>query len=182
MQGIGHRWRRILSSGLSGPAAVTLVSVGLLVRVSSTESLGVQADAYGPQSWPLFTLVLLVLGMALLCAFRVRDLLRGTTGPSSSPEPPPLPGASRVIGATALIALYGAGFVYAGFLFSTIAFLALWLVYMRYRRPLGVALISVLGAVLPLYLLIKVAYMPLPRGVGVLEEATVQLYHWLRLF
>jgi hypothetical protein len=86
------------------------------------------------------------------------------------------------MGATALIALYGVAFVYAGFLFGTIAFLAAWLAFARYRKPFKLALISVLGAILPLYLLIKVAYMPLPRGVGVLEDATVQLYHWLRLF
>lgn len=181
MEGIGRQWRRIVSSGLCGPVAATLVSVLLLLHVFTTSSLGVQAGAYGPQSWPLFSLILLVAGMALLCAFRARDFFSRRAGPHSSAEPT-LPGAARVMGATGLIALYGAGFVYAGFLFSTIAFLAAWLIFTRYRRPLGLVLISVLGTILPLYLLIKVAYMPLPRGVGVFEEATVQLYHWLRLF
>ena len=181
MEGIRRQWRRVVASGLCGPVAVTLVSLLLLVHVVTTKSLGVQAGAYGPQSWPLFALVLLVAGLVLLCALRARALASSKAGELSA-EQPALPGASRVLGATALIALYGAGFVYAGFLFSTIVFLAAWLVFSRYRKPLALALISVLGTVLPLYLLIKVAYMPLPRGMGVLEEATVQLYHWLRLF
>ena len=181
MQGIRRHWRRALSSGLCGPVVVTLVSVLLLLHVFTTRSLGVQAGAYGPQSWPLFALILLVAGLALLCALRTRDFLSGGAR-ARSPEEPPLPGASRVMGATALIALYGVAFVYAGFLFGTIAFLAAWLLFARYRKPLRLALISVLGTILPLYLLIKVAYMPLPRGVGALEDATVQLYHWLRLF
>ena len=181
MSSIGRGWRRIVSSGLCGPVAATLVSVLLLHHVFATESLGVQPGAYGPQSWPLFTLILLVAGTGLLCAFRARDLVILKDEPAR-PERQPAPGASRVMGATLLIALYGAGFVYAGFLFSTIAFLAAWLVFARYRRPVPVALISVLGTVLPLYLLIKVAYMPLPRGTGVLEQTTIQIYQWLRLF
>jgi hypothetical protein len=81
-----------------------------------------------------------------------------------------------------LIALYAAGCVYVGYLFSTFVFLVAWLVMTGYRRPVMIGLVSVLGAILPLYLLIKVAYMPLPRGVGVVERATIHVYQWLHLF
>jgi hypothetical protein len=181
MEGIRRPWRRVVSSGLCGPVAVTLVSLLLLLHVFTTATIGVQAGAYGPQSWPQFALILLVVGLGLHCAIRARNYTSGRAVPRNA-EQPTLPGATRVTGATALIAVYGAGFVYAGFLFSTIAFLAAWLTYTRYRKLLPTVLISVLGTILPLYLLIKVAYMPLPRGVGLLEDATVQLYHWLRLF
>lgn len=181
MTGIGRQWRRMAATGLCGPIAVALVSVLLLWDVAVTRSLGVPEGAYGPQSWPLFTLVLLVAGIALLCALRARALISRGSAQCEVPASQD-PGARRVLIATVLIALYGAGFAYAGFLLSTIAFMFIWLVFVRYRQPVPLVLISVLGTVLPLYLLVKVAYMPLPRGVGVFELATIQMYQWLRLF
>ncbi|MGE0873464.1 MAG: tripartite tricarboxylate transporter TctB family protein [Burkholderiales bacterium] len=182
MTSIGQRWRRIASSGLCGPFAVALVSVLLLWHVAAARSVGVPDGAYGPRSWPLFALVLLVCGMALHCALRTRAFIaRRSSAQRDSPVDQDS-SARRVLIATALIALYGAGFAFAGFLLSTIAFMFAWLVFARYRRPVPLVLISVLGTILPLYLLVKVAFMPLPRGVGVLEEATIQIYQWLHLF
>ncbi len=181
MAGIGRHWRRIVSSGLCGPVAGTLVSLLLLYHVSTAQAVGVPPGAYGPLSWPLFALILLAAGMGLLCAFRARELLRRGSAPFDA-DRQPAPGTARVVLAIGLIALYGAAFVYAGFLFATLAFLAAWLAFTHYRRPLALTLVSVLGTLAPLYLLTKVVHMPLPRGVGVLELATIQLYQWLRLF
>lgn len=181
MTGLARRLRRFAATGLCGPFAVALVSVLALWHVATAQTLGVPEGAYGPQSWPLFALVLLVAGMALLCTLRTCAFVARKSSQHDAPAAAD-PGAKRVLLAISLIALYGAGFAFAGFLLSTIVFMLLWLVFARYRHPLSLVLISVLGTILPLYLLVKVAYMPLPRGTGVFEQATIQIYHWLRLF
>lgn len=175
------RWRRVFGSGLCGPFVATLVSGMLLLHVLGTPALGVPQGAYGPQFWPELALILLVAGMVVLCAYRAHACLVGRVRAESKNDEPATRGA-RVAFAITLIALYGAAFAVAGYVFATMAFLAVWLVFAHYRRPLRVVLVSVLGTMLPLYLLIKVAYMPLPRGTGVIEQATLQLYQWLRLF
>lgn len=181
MTGITRYWRRVVSSGLCGPIVVLFASLALLYNVNGTRTMGVSEGAYGPLSWPLFVLVVLTAGMILLCGIRMRELLANGFAPQQS-EQRTEEGGFRVLVAAALIALYGLGFAYLGFLLSTVVFLALWLLFARYRKPVRVALISLLGTILPLYLLIKVAYTPLPRGVGSFEQITLQLYQWLRLF
>ena len=153
----------------------------LLYHLLSTGTLGVAPGAYGPLSWPVFAMAMLVAGSALLCVLSASKMLVGKVEHTRG-EPRAEMADARVVIAAALIALYGVGFVYVGYLFSTVVFIAAWLVFTRYRRPVLVGVISVLGAVLPLYLLIKVVYMPLPRGVGVLEHVTIRLYQWLGLF
>lgn len=181
MRESGRAWHRVAASGLCGPVASTIVFSLLLVDLLKTKTVGVAPRAYGPLSWPLFALTVLVAGSALLCVLKARDLLvrKGASAPSEQRVDM---ADGRVAIVAVLIALYTAGFVYVGYLFSTVAFLVVWLVLMNYRRPVMVAIISLLGGVLPLYLLIKVAYMPLPRGAGVIEQATLHIYQWLHLF
>jgi hypothetical protein len=181
MRKSGRSWRRVASSGLCGPAASLAVFALLLYDLLETKTVGVGRGAYGPLSWPKFALTVLVAGAVLLCLLKARELLarKGAHAPAGPREEM---ADGRVALVAILIALYAAGFVYVGYLFSTFVFLTAWLAMTGYRRPAMSGLVGVLGAVLPLYLLIKVAYMPLPRGVGVIEQATIHIYQWLHLF
>ena len=52
----------------------------------------------------------------------------------------------------------------------------------RVRRPLTVVLVSTLGTAAILYLFVKVSLMPLDRGQGVFEQATIALYRILGIY
>ncbi len=69
-----------------------------------------------------------------------------------------------------------------GFPLATMTYLLCWLVLGGIRRPWFVAVISVLGTVLLLYVFVKLALMPLDRGRGVFDGITVWIYHLLRIY
>ena len=139
-------------------------------------------------SWPEFALLMLIGAGVLLCACRGWSCMvrtrSGTTDAADVPADVPKEDCNnrRVAVGGWLILLFGVGFVYIGFLFSSVLFLLAWLLVEGMRNPLKLISISVLGTLAPLYLLVKVAYMPLPRGYGPFETATVWLYGALGLF
>ena len=51
-----------------------------------------------------------------------------------------------------------------------------------YRRPVAVALVSTIGTLLILYLFVKASAMPLDRGKGIFEQATIVLYRLLGIY
>jgi putative tricarboxylic transport membrane protein len=55
---------------------------------------------------------------------------------------------------------------YLGFFLATIAYLAAFMYIGRFRRPVVVALTSVIGTVAFVYLFMKVVYVSLPLGAG----------------
>jgi hypothetical protein len=50
------------------------------------------------------------------------------------------------------------------------------------RRPLTVVLVATLGTAGVLYLFVKVSVMPLDRGFGWVEQATIALYRLLGIY
>jgi putative tricarboxylic transport membrane protein len=84
----------------------------------------------------------------------------------------------RSIAAIALVVAYGLGISLVGFAWSTLAFVAGWLLLGRVR-PLVVAPVAVLGTTALLYVFAKLSLMPLDRGRGVWEQATLALYRLL---
>ena len=87
----------------------------------------------------------------------------------------------RSIAAIALIVAYGFAIPQLGFAWSTLAFIAGWLLLGRVR-PLLVASVAVLGTTALLYVFVKLSLMPLDRGRGVWEQATVALYRLLGIY
>lgn len=175
---------KVLKSGLCGPTLALIGSLWLLHHLLTSDlySFAGVRSGYGPLSWPEFSLVMLIGSIGLLCAARGWACMTGRnrTG-SESGEGSSCDNVKVTIGGW-FILLYGLAFVFIGFLFSSIVFLAAWMFYGGMRNPLKVAALSVLGVIAPLYLLVKLAYMPLPRGVGVFETATIQVYQWLGVF
>ena len=89
---------------------------------------------------------------------------------------------AKLIGGILAIVLYGAAMVYIGFAFATFVFLVTWFLLGGLHKPLPLIANSVLGTLALLYLFLKVAYLPLPRGIGVMDELTVTLYRFLGIF
>jgi hypothetical protein len=171
------------SAEVVGPALGLVVTAALLWSVAVTPTPGVDPRTFGPQSWPKFALASLAIGLAWLVVLRMRAALRATEAAAWAARAEPQAGDSaRVLQAVAILGAYSMAFVHLGFLFSTVLFMAVRLAWAGFRRPLALLMISLLGTVLPLYLLVKVAFLPLPKGSGVIEQATVQVYQWLRLF
>jgi putative tricarboxylic transport membrane protein len=142
---------------------------------------GMARGVAGPGSWPK----LMLFGVAA-CAFAVfvRNLLelrRAAARPRAADDDPGYNDAKLLAGMALLVA-YGAGITALGIAWATLLFLAGWLTLSGLRRPLPVTLVSVLGTAGILYLFVKLCLMPLDRGKGVFEEATIALYRLLGIY
>ena len=69
-----------------------------------------------------------------------------------------------------------------GFPLTTFFFLLAFMRLAGTRRPLPLLVTALLGTVALLYLFVKVVYLPLPKGAGVMEDFTIFLYRLLRIF
>jgi hypothetical protein len=69
-----------------------------------------------------------------------------------------------------------------GFPLTTFLFLLGFTRLAGARQPLLLPVVSALGTVGLLYLFVKVVYLPLPKGTGVVEDFTIFLYRLLRIF
>jgi putative tricarboxylic transport membrane protein len=156
---------------------------------------GVDLDAMtrgvaGPGAWPR-----VMLYGAAVCAILIfaRNLwaaaVRGGSPRPQAPSAAGEEGASeegyddvRLVLGIALIAGYGVAIGMVGMAWATMAFIAGWLVLGRLRRPLTVLLVSTIGTAAILYLFVKVSLMPLDRGKGLFEQATIALYRVLGIY
>ncbi len=85
--------------------------------------------------------------------------------------------------AIALVIAYGLLFSWIGFVWATLAFFLAWLLLGGFRRrPLALALVSLLGTLFNVYLFVKLAGMPLERGQGFWDGLTVAVYRALRIY
>ena len=77
---------------------------------------------------------------------------------------------------------YGIATTYIGFAFGTFLIIVYWLLISGQRRALPILLTSGIGTLTFLYIFLKLAYMPLPKGVGFFHDLTIGLYRALGLF
>lgn len=77
---------------------------------------------------------------------------------------------------------YGVATTYIGFAFATFFVIVYWLLISGQRRALPILLTSSIATLAILYIFLKLAYMPLPKGVGVFHDLTIGLYRALGLF
>jgi putative tricarboxylic transport membrane protein len=150
-------------------------------------SPGVDVDAMargavGPATWPrtmLYCAAACALGLFVRNAYTAlwKPGAPVAAGGSGEPGYHEL----RSIAAIALVVAYGLAVSQIGFAWSTLAFIAGWLLLGRVR-PLLVAPVAVLGTTVLLYVFVKLSLMPLDRGRGVWEQATVALYRVLGIY
>jgi putative tricarboxylic transport membrane protein len=134
----------------------------------------------GPTTWPtvmLWAMVAFALVWAVERAARVlRSLERGAAAETLAPA------GWRVWAGVALVLAYGFSLPVLGFAVATPLYLLLWMLLGGVRSPSVLASVTLLGSVALLYVFVKLALMPLDRGVGAIGEFTVQLYRWLGIY
>jgi putative tricarboxylic transport membrane protein len=78
-------------------------------------------------------------------------------------------------GGIGITVLYVPAMEYIGFFLATIIYLAAFMWIGRYRRPIVVALTSVIGTVAFVYVFMKIVYVSLPLGAGPFREFSVMV-------
>ena len=111
-------------------------------------------------------------------------LARGISIQDAEPNPDLVSGKdnSKLICGAVAVVLYGVAMVYIGFALATFLFLVTWFLLGGMGRIRSAVTYSFLGTLATLYLFLKVAYLPLPRGIGFMDTLTVNLYHLLRIY
>ena len=88
----------------------------------------------------------------------------------------------KMIWGIAGVFAYGFAITYLGSAFATMAIIVYWLLICGDRNPIKLALTSLLGTAAILYIFQKMAYLPLPKGVGVFHDMTIWLYRMIKIF
>jgi putative tricarboxylic transport membrane protein len=166
--------------------ALGVIASCLLLLVTGGLDQGVPAGRLGPAFWPRLVLVCL----AGTCLVRLAGALRGRSttaaaGPDTTVAVDNAPGTirwARLGAAIALILLYVLATPVTGFPLTTVGFVAGFMWVSGARSAAGIAAAAVLGTVGLLYLFVKAVYLPLPKGDGPFEAATLALYRLLRIF
>ncbi len=133
----------------------------------------------GPGFWPRLALG----GLALACVGKmIEDVQRlRRTAPGAPDSRPPL-AREKLVAGIAFIVGYVLLAPVLGFALVSALFIAAFLVLGGMRSVPGIATNVVVGVVALLYLFVKLVYLPLPKGDGPFEAATLALYRALRLF
>lgn len=168
------------ASRLAAPLAAAVAAVALARYFIAP---GVDLDAMarglaGPGTWP--KLMLYCVAACSLAVF-IRFLLglRQAAATEASAEGAPAYDDTKLVAGMALLVAYGFGITLLGMAWATAAFIAAWLLLSGLRRPLAVLMVSTIGTAGILYLFVKLCLMPLDRGKGVFEQATLVLYRVL---
>jgi|GEM_PF-733340 len=144
----------------------------------------------GPITWPN---TMLYLVMFCAAAWLLTDLIKLSLDYREHQKFPARPrraaatgesaegGDLRIWVGLAIVMVYGFLIPVLGFMFSTLLFIAVWMLLGGIRRPLMISLVSVLGTTVLLYVFVKLALMPLERGLGIFDQVTLAVYRFLHL-
>lgn len=167
---LGVAWPLAAAAG-SGVLALFYVAPGV-------DLAAMTRGIIGPATWPKAMLLCAAAAAALLAFIRLLELLslREPDGGQTDYHE------ARSIGAIALLVGYGVAIPLVGIAWATPIFLSGWLLLGGLRRPLLICLTSILGTLGILYFFVKVSLMPLDRGKGMFEQATVALYRLLGIY
>jgi len=167
-------------TGLTGPVIVILL--GLLplffLTVGDSSQLVVDSSKMGPYSWPRVMLVSLATVGFFWGISRVRNSSPDRTSGENLDQ---LNSVKLVLGILSIV-FYGVAIDVVGFAIGTFLFLTSWFILGGVRQIVIVIANSVLGTGALLYLFLKVAYLPLPRGIEVFDTVTVNLYRLLGIY
>jgi putative tricarboxylic transport membrane protein len=161
-------------------AAAVCVVIALSYVAPGVDFAAMARGVVSPVTWPKAMLLCAAAAAALLALVHLLEVL------SLREQPPPGEGEDyhegRSIGAIALLVAYGIAIPFVGIAWATPVFIAGWLLLGGIRKPLTVGLVSILGKIGILYFFVKLSLMPLDRGKGVFEQATVALYRVLGIY
>jgi hypothetical protein len=172
--------RAVLRIALPLAIAAGCVVVALSYVAPGVDFAAMARGVVTPATWPKAMLLSAAAAAALLALVNLLELL-GLREPRAA-APAEEYHEARSIGAIGLLAGYGIAIPLVGIAWATPVFIAGWLVLGDIRKPLTVSLISILGTIGVLYFFVKLSLMPLDRGKGVFEHATVALYRLLGIY
>ena len=163
-------------SGAIGPALLLIAGGYLFVAAGRLPVVPVPGQL-GPEFWPRLVLV----GLVVSCVLKVLEVVRIGQARTELAVAPPL-SAPKLAGGIALILGYTALAPLLGFPLTNFLFLLAFMRLAGSLRLFPLLMVAVLGTVGLLYLFVKVVYLPLPKGAGVMEDFTVFLYRLLKIF
>jgi putative tricarboxylic transport membrane protein len=166
-----------LRSAAALAAAAGLWAVGQWLIAPGVDVDGMARGVIGPATWPR---AMLYGAAACAVVIFLRQFFSGAGARAAGSAGEYHEG--RSLFAVGLLVAYGAALPLAGMAWATAAFLAAWLALGGVRRPLTFVLVPLLGTIAVLYLFVKVSLMPLERGRGAFEQATVALYRLLGIY
>lgn len=161
-----------------------LVGAGVLTRFITDQPDAAAAMARGiagPTTWPSVMLYGVMLFSLAWSVQQVSRVLRQRER-SGDEAPNAVAGGAQVWLGIGLVLAYGFSLPLLGFALATLIYLVLWLWLGGQRSPWRISLLGVVGTTCLLYLFVKLALMPLDRGVGWIGELTVALYRLLRIY
>ena len=150
----------------------------LLFKTGVATSLVIDEAQLGPHSWPRAMLIGLI-GLGALWGVARWRVVSSKDETTSNLEQCDL---VKLILGILSVTTYGAAITLIGFAFSTFLFLLCWLPLGGIRNILTIMVNSALGTCILLYLFLKVAYLPLPRGIGAFDSLTVGFYRILGIY
>ena len=174
----GTSWRPIAAPLAFAAGAATLTR---FVTDRPEEAAAMARGIAGPVTWPTIMLYAVLLFSLAWGVQRVAMVLRQRKQPVDI-VPPAGAGGLHVWVGIVLVLAYGYGLALLGFAISTVLYMLLWLLLGGIRRPLPLVLVPLLGTTVLLYFFIKLALMPLDRGVGAIGEFSVALYRLLGIY
>ena len=154
-------------------AAVLAAAAFLYADASGFAALGREGNL-GPAFWPRAVLVLLM----IVCAAEMVRVAFFYKPESTAPVPhsaAPLPNAddedgvrypALLFAGIAITVVYVPAMEMLGFFLATIIYLAAFMWLGRYRRPMIIAITSVVGTIAFVYVFMKIVYVSLPLGTG----------------
>ena len=168
--------RAVALRGLVGPVLIFLAAAALFVAAGQLPVVPVPGQL-GPDFWPRLVLV----GLMGSCVLKAIEVVRSGQARAARAVTPPLR-IPQLAAGIALVLGYPALAPVLGFPLTTFLFLLAFMRAAGTRRPILLFVLATLGTVGLLYLFVKVVYLPLPKGAGVMEDATIFLYRLLRIF
>ena len=152
--------------------------------ITAAADAGLEArGGIGPATWPKVMLIGIAVSAAMIVA---RELARLFAAQSherggAAKDAPAYDNWKAAIGIALLVA-YGLAVPFIGFALATALFLVVWLAVGGLKKPLTIALVSVVGTITLLYVFAGLSKMPLDRGIGLFDAATVTLYRALGIY
>jgi putative tricarboxylic transport membrane protein len=165
---------RGLAAGLQAslPYAVVFAAAAFFYFVAGRFQYAARPGELGPDVWPKAILALAMAVCTLQIAWQLvrpaGDSPKAESGEQSAPRVPHLLAAGIV-----LTLAYVAVLEYLGFFLATAAYLALFMVIGRFRRPLAVTATSLLGSLAFVFFFMKIVYVSLPLGVGAFQAVSI---------
>ena len=164
----------------TGPLIAVCAGLAVLLSLNTGDTrLVIDASGYGPLSWPRVMLWGTVIAGLLWGLSRFLDRPESPGGQGISATRHDNPG---LVAGVVVVVLYGVTMIYIGFAIATFVFLVTWFLIGGMRSAWKILANSAFGTGVLLYLFLKVAYLPLPRGIGIMDTVTVSIYRFLGIY